>query len=99
MTYRTFDEMSDPEKLELVLHHIRGGEVEVSYYGGMWNKTSAPTFKGNWFYRIVDAADIRTKLTYPEDYPDYEVVYAEAMKEIDRLDVEIKNLKEFYKDV
>jgi hypothetical protein len=38
--------------------------------------------------------DIRTKLTYPEDYPDYYNVYAEAMKEIDRLDVEIKTLKE-----
>jgi hypothetical protein len=37
--------------------------------------------------------DIRTKLTYPEDYPDYEAIYAEAMKEIDRLDVEIMQLK------
>ena len=92
MRYRKFDEMSDCEKLELTLHYLRGGDIEVSYYGGTW-QTTKPTFKGDWYYRIVEPADIRTKLTYPEDYPDYESVYAEAMKEIDRLDVEVKNLK------
>ena len=89
MTYRKFDEMSDSEKLELTLHHIRGGDIEVSYYGGTWLITKKPTFKGDLYYRIVEPVDIRTKLTHPEYYPDYVSVYAEAMRELDR----VKNLK------